>query len=607
LISKRILIFLGVIAYIFCCVTFFDINTSFANEEVTVKQDFPRPLDGYNDSGIVTVTDKLKHRIVSEPFNIIATLIFLLAIIHSFLSSKLLEIAYKLKEEHEQKIILKEAPKGSLHHGAEALHFLGEIETVFGVWAIALLGAIVAFFNWTTAVHYLTYSVNFTEAFFVIVIMTLASSRPILKLSEGIMAKIARRLGGTITAWWFTIMTLGPILGSFITEPAAMTITALLLVKKFYVLEPSSKLKYATIGLLFVSISIGGTLTHFASPPVLMVAGPWGWDLVYMITNFGWKALIGICLINFVYYFLFRNEFKALQKKFKELSLEEQVLASYLDRREMEDEWDEVISLVKEELDVKRYIEDKAEAVGAKMREQMGAVYIEKLSARGVESELANRLFNKRFDEIMLFRLRRELPLILSENQRASFTDPEWDKRADQVPAWVTLIHIVFMVWTILNAHYPALFVPGLLFYLAFSQVTSPYQNNIDLKSPLLVGFFLGGLVIHGGVQGWWIEPVLSSLSEIPLMLIATVLTAFNDNAAITYLSTLVPGFTEGMKYAVVSGAVTGGGLTVIANAPNPAGQSILKQYFENGVSPSKLFIAALAPTVVIWLVFLIA
>jgi Na+/H+ antiporter NhaD/arsenite permease-like protein len=164
----------------------------------------------------------------------------------------------------------------------------------------------------------------------------------------------------------------------------------------------------------------------------------------------------------------------------------------------------------------------------------------------------------------------------------------------------------MFMVWTIVNAHYPALFVPGLLFYLAFAQVTSPYQNNIDLKSPLLVGFFIGGLLIHGGVQGWWIEPVLGSLAEAPLMLTATILTALNDNAAITYLSTLIPGLSDGMKYAVVAGAVTGGGLTVIANAPNPAGRSILNPHFKNGVSPSKLLLAALGPTVVVGLVFLI-
>jgi Na+/H+ antiporter NhaD/arsenite permease-like protein len=115
----------------------------------------------------------------------------------------------------------------------------------------------------------------------------------------------------------------------------------------------------------------------------------------------------------------------------------------------------------------------------------------------------------------------------------------------------------------------------------------------------LLVGFFLAGLVIHGGLQAWWIAPVLSSLPELPLMIGATVLTAFNDNAAITYLASLVPNFSDGMKYAVVAGAVTGGGLTVIANAPNPAGQSILQRYFEGGVSPLKLVLAAIVPTIV--------
>ena len=198
------------------------------------------------------------------------------------------------------------------------------------------------------------------------------------------------------------------------------------------------------------------------------------------------------------------------------------------------------------------------------------------------------------------------MPFLLPRDQRAPFRDPDWDQREDAVPAWVTVVHVLFMGWTILNAHHPALFIPGLLFFLGFAQVTAPFQNRIDLKAPLLVGFFLGGLVIHGGLQGWWIAPVLGGLTEIPLMTGATVLTAFNDNAAITYLSTLVPGFTETLKYAVVAGAVAGGGLTVIANAPNPAGQSLLKTYFENGVTPGGLLAAAALPTVVVWLCFLL-
>ena len=151
---------------------------------------------------------------------------------------------------------------------------------------------------------------------------------------------------------------------------------------------------------------------------------------------------------------------------------------------------------------------------------------------------------------------------------------------------------------------HPPLFVGGLLLFLGFAAVTEDHQNNINLKSPMLVGFFLAGLVIHGGVQGWWIEPVLGGLSETPLMIAATALTAFNDNAAITYLSTLVPGFTDAMKYLVVAGAVTGGGLTVIANAPNPAGQAILKDHFEGGVSPLGLLKGAIIPTIILFLIF---
>mgnify|MGYP001553391233 FL=1 len=120
------------------------------------------------------------------------------------------------------------------------------------------------------------------------------------------------------------------------------------------------------------------------------------------------------------------------------------------------------------------------------------------------------------------------------------------------------------------------------------------------------MGFFLAGLVIHGGLQGWWIQPVLGSLGEVALFAGATILTAFNDNALITYLATLVPGFTEQLKFAVVSGAVTGGGLTVIANAPNPAGQSILQRYFPNGISPLGLLLGALLPTLIVAASFMI-
>ena len=128
----------------------------------------------------------------------------------------------------------------------------------------------------------------------------------------------------------------------------------------------------------------------------------------------------------------------------------------------------------------------------------------------------------------------------------------------------------------------------------------------MNLRPPLLVGFFLAGLVVHGTLQAWWIAPILSRLSTLPLLLGATLLTAFNDNAAITYLASLVPGFSDAAKYAVVAGAVTGGGLTVIANAPNPAGQAILGKHFEDGISPGGLFLGALAPTIVMGACFIL-
>jgi hypothetical protein len=172
------------------------------------------------------------------------------------------------------------------------------------------------------------------------------------------------------------------------------------------------------------------------------------------------------------------------------------------------------------------------------------------------------------------------------------------------VPAWITVVHCLFMAWTVLTAHYPPLVIGGFLIFLGFAKATAPYQGRLDLRAPLLVGFFLGGLVIHGAFQGWWIQPVLGSLSEHPLFFGSVVLTAFNDNAMITYLATLVPNLGEHLKIAVVEGAVAGGGLTVIANAPNPAGQALLARYFGGAISPTGLLLGALLPTAVAVIVF---
>ncbi len=80
----------------------------------------------------------------------------------------------------------------------------------------------------------------------------------------------------------------------------------------------------------------------------------------------------------------------------------------------------------------------------------------------------------------------------------------------------------------------------------------------------------------------------------------ATILTAVTDNAALTYLGSLVDGLSDSFKYALVTGAVTGGGLTIIANAPNPAGFAILRGHFKDeAIHPIGLFLAALGPTII--------
>jgi hypothetical protein len=567
---------------------------------------FPPSLESYGDTDMGSIIGILANRVRQEPFNLIASLIFLCAIIHTFLTGRFMVIAHRWTHDHEEKIKKGLAPRDSVHHGAEIFHFLGEVEAVFGIWAAALLAAIVLFFDWPTAKSYILYKVNFTEPMFVVVIMTLAATRPILQVTERFMWKIANLMGGTLTAWWWSILTVGPILGSFITEPAAMTIAAMLLADKFYSLSPSNKFKYATLGLLFVNISVGGTLTSYAAPPVLMVAAPWKWDTLFMLTHFGWKAVLGILAANLCYFLIFRRELKALQKTFAMNSLKDEIQQRYLKRADVENMMDQCIEKLDDRLHFVDTFSEQLKETGREITQRLEKRALADLKDKGVDPDLARRAFEERNKEIQLRRMRRAMPGLLPPEERPPFLDPDWDHRDDPVPLWVTLMHIAFMGWTIINAHYPPFFIPGLLFFLGFAQVSSPYQNRLNLKPALLVGFFLGGLVIHGGLQGWWIEPVLGNLNEIPLMLGATILTAFNDNAAITFLSTLVPNFSEGMKYAVVAGAVAGGGLTIIANAPNPAGLSILKSFFDEEVSPVSILAAAALPTAILWLIFLV-
>ena len=247
--------------------------------------------------------------------------------------------------------------------------------------------------------------------------------------------------------------------------------------------------------MLFVNVSIGGTLTHFAAPPVLMVASTWQWDLGFMFTHFGWKAAIAVAI----------------------------------------------------------------NAVGATLM------------------------------------FRRELAGLA---RPAAVDTP--DPTQQRAPLSVIGIHLLFLVAVVVFAHHPAVFIPLLLFFVGFATAYARYQDTLMLKEGMLVGFFLGGLVVLGGLQQWWLQPLLTRMDATAVFFGATALTAITDNAALTYLGSLVQGLSPEFKYALVAGAVSGGGLTVIANAPNPAGIALLRNSFDEGaVHPLGLLGAALLPTVV--------
>ena len=479
--------------------------TPFSSETIS---SFPTPLSEYRDGAMANPLDRLIHRVQMDPFNLAATVIFFCAITHTFLTSVFTKTARRYEHEfaalepHELdaergKTIARTRDK--LEFRAQFFGFLGEVEAVFGIWLVPLLLAIVLMKGWSALVDY-SAKINAAEPIFVVAIMAMASSRPILRIAERGLAGVASLGGYGPAAWWVTILCLGPLLGSFITEPGAMTICAVLLRDRIYNLNPSKELRYATLGLLFVGVSVGGTLSQFAAPPVVMVASVWQWNFSHMFTNFGWKAAFGIFLATTIYFFRFRKELFSLSPE----------------------------------------------------------------------------------------RLRR-------------------GEEGRPIPKRIMIVHVLFMGWVIATAHYPVLVIVGFLFYLAFVQATGRHQETSSVRGPLLVGFFLLSLIFHGTCQQWWLEPVLGRLGDWPLMISATILTGFNDNAAITYLASLVPDFSATLKYSVMAGAVTGGGLTVIANAPNPVGQAILRDEFgEGGVSPLGLFMAAIIPTLVVGSCFML-
>jgi hypothetical protein len=404
---------------------------------------------------------------------IVATIIFAVAVLHTFSTSYFEHLA-KTQPNH-----------------AGLWHLLGEVEAVFGFWAMILVLFTAVSLGPSQALHYLE-SRNFTEPAFVFVIMVVAASRPITDLAGALLSWFSRLLPVPAPiAYYFTVLSIGPLLGSFITEPAAMTLSALLLRERFMNKGAPDVFKYATLGVLFVNVSIGGTLTPFAAPPVLMVADTWDWDTAFMLTTFGWKAAMAV-IIN-------------------------------------------------------------AAAVALVFRDY--------LSKQTTITEALTRI--------------------------------------DQ-PGWVIFVHLTFLTGVVVFNHHSVVFAGLFLFFLGFTEAYRRYQSRLLIREGLMVAFFLAGLVVLGGMQRWWLQPILSGMSPQVLYWGATALTAITDNAALTYLGSLVEGVSEEFKYALVAGAVTGGGLTVIANAPNPAGFALLKSSFkDDAISAFWLLTAAILPTAV--------
>jgi hypothetical protein len=402
---------------------------------------------------------------------LVATMLFGGAVLHTFLTRQFQRLAH-VQPSH-----------------AGLWHLLGEVEGVFGLWALFLVLFVALYDAPQNALHYLE-SRNFTEPAFIFVIMVIAASRPILDCAGAMLNWLARLLPfKPPSAYYFTVLFVGPLLGSFITEPAAMTLTAMLLRERYFSPQAPRAFKYGTLGVLFVNVSIGGTLTPFAAPPVLMVADRWGWDIGFMLQTFGWKAAIAVVVNAGAATILYR---------------------SYL----------------------------------------------------------------------------KQLPTISAALARID------------VPWPVVAVHLAFLAGVVVASHHIVLFAGAFLFFLGFAEAYRRYQSRLILREGLLVGLFLAGLVVLGGYQEWWLTPLLSGLNSTTLYYGATALTSITDNAALTYLGSLVDQLSPAAKYALVAGAVSGGGMTVIANAPNPAGFAILKNTFDDGaISPFWLAVAATPPT----------
>ena len=409
----------------------------------------------------------------------IALVLFAFALLHTF-AAHLFEVLAHRHPRH-----------------AGLFHLLGEVEVVFGFWACVLIAAMALVDGAETAVDYAE-SRRYAEPLFVFVVMVVAASKPVLDAVRTALMRLARLLPAPrdVALAWLGL-ALVPLAGSLVTEPAAMTLAALLLAPLAFRRDLPEWLKYGALGTLFVNVSIGGTLTAYAAPPVLMVADAWGWDSAFMLARFGWRALAAV-LINAT-----------------------------------------VVTLL-----LRPHLRPPA---------------------------------------------------------------PSSDAAAPPIPLPVTLVHFAFLAGVVLLAHHPALFLGLFMLFLGFTQAYPRHQSPLVIKEGLLVGFFLAGLVVLGGMQQWWLQPIVSALSPTALFFGALGLTAVTDNAALTYLGSLIAGLDARARAMLLSGAVAGGGLTVIANAPNPAGAALLRHGFaDESIGALGLLLGALPPTCAAAVLFLL-
>jgi hypothetical protein len=424
--------------------------------------------------GIVTPENLMPNISIEQ----IAAALFAVALIHTFAAKQFEQLSHRYPRH------------------AGLFHLLGEVEVVFGFWAIVLIFAMAILNGGHEALAYAE-SRQYTEPLFVFVVMVIAASKPVLHVVMATVNAIARLLPirRSIATAWLGLAAV-PILGSAITEPAAMTIAALMLAPQIFRPDVPERVKYLAIGVLFVNVSIGGTLTSFAAPPVLMVASTWNWTSAFMLATFGWKAAIAV-LVN------------------------------------------ATIAVV---------------ALRGHLRETNSPV------AGATEGNM---------------------------------------------PKTLVAVHLAFLAAVVALAHHPVVFLGLFLMFLGVAQAYERFQNQRIIKESLLVAFFLAGLVVLGGLQQWWLQPIVSSMSPKVLFFGATALTAVTDNAALTYLGSLIVGISDEAKYNLVAGAVAGGGLTMIANAPNPAGVALLRRGFaDESIGAGELLVGALLPTLIAILAF---